>query len=330
MRIFVCEFITGGGFHDTSCPTHLIREGTMMLTSVLQDIQALGITDIVTTLDQKLNLNLPGIQVIPIADQENIYAVWNSCMQAADSVLIIAPESDDILYKLIYMAEQSNCQILGSASHSIKTASSKLATTELLTNKQIPCLETIPLDHSKIPQSHSGWIVKPDDGIGGEHCYFYADKNALKRHKNNNKKYIVQKYLQGTSASLSIACHQGTARLLACNQQIVDFSHGTCMLKKIIVNGLSQHWQLFDILSQRIADADHGLSGYIGIDIIMHGSEISVLEINPRLTTSYVGIKKSIDYNPMRLMLHIAQKQTLPILKPYKKISPISITVQAD
>ena len=330
MRIFVCEFITGGGFHGTSCPPHLVREGTMMLTSVLQDIQALGITDIVTTLDQKFNLSLSGIEVIPITQQENIYTIWDKCMHSADSVLIIAPESDGILYKLICMAEQSNCQILGSLSQSVKTASSKIATSKLLTSKQIPCLETIPFSHSSIPQSDSGWIVKPDDGVGGEDCYFYAKKNILKRHKNNGKKYIMQKYIQGISASLSIICHQGTARLLACNQQIVDFSNGICILKKIIVNGLSQHWQKFNTLSQRVADADHGLSGYIGIDIIMHGTETSVLEINPRLTTAYVGIKNSINYNPMECMLQIAKKQTLPMLKQSKKPSPICITVQAD
>jgi predicted ATP-grasp superfamily ATP-dependent carboligase len=40
-----------------------------------------------------------------------------------------------------------------------------------------------------------------------------------------------------------------------------------------------------------------GLRGYVGVDLIMTADECYVLEINPRLTTSYVGLRQIVDLN---------------------------------
>ncbi|HZV97627.1 MAG TPA: hypothetical protein VFF74_01420, partial [Methylophilaceae bacterium] len=37
----------------------------------------------------------------------------------------------------------------------------------------------------------------------------------------------------------------------------------------------------------------------------IHDRGISVLEINPRLTTSYVGLHKALHYNPAELLLEL-------------------------
>ncbi|MFX1323396.1 MAG: ATP-grasp domain-containing protein, partial [Promethearchaeota archaeon] len=45
-------------------------------------------------------------------------------------------------------------------------------------------------------------------------------------------------------------------------------------------------------------------SGYFGIDIIRNDeSKITFIEINPRLTTSYIGLRNVIEENPARLIL---------------------------
>ena len=40
--------------------------------------------------------------------------------------------------------------------------------------------------------------------------------------------------------------------------------------------------------------------GFIGVDAIITDSNIFFLEINPRLTTSYIGLRKTLGINPFR------------------------------
>ena len=51
-------------------------------------------------------------------------------------------------------------------------------------------------------------------------------------------------------------------------------------------------------------------TGYLGIDLILgaaaDGSEDVVIEVNPRLTTSYIGLRAATDANLAGLMLTIA------------------------
>ena len=45
--------------------------------------------------------------------------------------------------------------------------------------------------------------------------------------------------------------------------------------------------------------------GYVGVDVIIdkENDKIYVLEINPRLTTSYVGLADALALNPAKLLL---------------------------
>jgi predicted ATP-grasp superfamily ATP-dependent carboligase len=59
-----------------------------------------------------------------------------------------------------------------------------------------------------------------------------------------------------------------------------------------------------------------GLSGYIGVDLILgdaaDGSEDVAIEINPRLTTSYVGLRALAEFNLAETMLALAMGKPLP------------------
>jgi len=316
MRLFICEFITGGGLQDKELPDALAREGNMMLEAVLTDLLDMGMTDIITTRDERLDaLSLP---VEQIAIKEDIYRTWQSCMNDADAVLIIAPESEDVLYKLTLMAEQSECYLLGCSSISVQTASSKLKTADLLSKNKIPCIETSSLEDKTIPESQNGWVIKPDDGVGAEDCYFCADIKALNRLKDSIciEKFVIQEYVSGIPASLSMICYQGKAQLLACNKQVFSFNPDSSTrkgeLKGLVVNGLTEQWTVFDTIAQGIAKADKELWGYIGVDLIVTETGPVVVEINPRLTTSYVGLRESMALNPAELIVSIWQNGAIP------------------
>lgn len=332
MRLFICEFITGGGLQDQELPDNLIREGSMMLEALLKDLLELGITEIITTRDARLDPLLLPVEIVTI--KEDIYLVWQSCMKDTDAVLIIAPESDEVLYNLTLMAEQADCYVLGSASEAVKSASSKLETANLLSENKIPCIETALFNDKNIPESSNGWVIKPDDGVGGEDCYFCADKKELNRLQDSISidRFVIQEYIAGNPASISMLCYQGKAQLLACNKQIFSFnpdiSGRKALLKGLVVNGLMEQWTLFNTVAQDIAKAGKGLLGYVGVDLIVTESAAVVVEINPRLTTSYTGLRQSLSLNPAALILSIWQNRSMTEIQN-KQFLPVNILLEA-
>jgi predicted ATP-grasp superfamily ATP-dependent carboligase len=54
------------------------------------------------------------------------------------------------------------------------------------------------------------------------------------------------------------------------------------------------------------------LWGYAGIDLILTAGGPVILEINPRLTTSYVGLRQATGENPATLMLDLYRTGRLP------------------
>jgi predicted ATP-grasp superfamily ATP-dependent carboligase len=299
----------------------------MMIKAVISDLLDMGITDIITTRDQRLDAL--SLSVEQIAIKGDIYSTWQSCMNDADAVLIIAPESEDVLYKLTLMAEQSECYLLGCSSISVQTASSKLRTADLLVKNKIPCIKTLLLEDKSTPESHNGWVIKPDDGVGAEDCYFCADIKALDRLKDSicTENFVIQEYIPGIPASLSMICYQGKAQLLACNKQEFSFDNAKGKLKGIVVNGLTEQWSVFDTIAQDIARADKELWGYIGIDLIVTETGPVVVEINPRLTTSYVGLRESLALNPAELIVSIWQNGALPELNE-KDFLPVNLLLE--
>ena len=59
-----------------------------------------------------------------------------------------------------------------------------------------------------------------------------------------------------------------------------------------------------------------GLHGYFGVDLVLgaaaDGSEDAVIEINPRLTTSYIGLRRLARFNLAEALLALVTGATLP------------------
>lgn len=311
-RLFVGEFITGGGLCDKALPASLAAEGNMMLDAMLGDFVDVAGIELVTTRDQRLAP--PRWPVECVFAEGCIEYVWRACMDDADAVIIIAPEQDGVLARLTMMAEHSDCQVWGSASPSVRRATSKLETAKLLAAHGIPHIETRLLQEGILPASDSGWVIKPDDGVGAEDCYFAMDEQGAFGLKNtfNSRRFIIQKFIKGVHASLSMLCYRGSSALLACNRQYFGFEHGRGVLRGLAVNGLVKHWAAFEAVAGKIAASDHGLTGYVGVDLIVNEAGPVVVEINPRLTTSYAGLRRSLSVNPAQFMLSVLRGEGLP------------------
>jgi tyramine---L-glutamate ligase len=327
MRLFLCEFITGGGLHAETLPQNLLREGEMMLAALLRDFLDAGITDLLVTRDERLPLTMTGIK--SLAPGSDVWATWQKCMTQADAACLVAPETGGILHRLTLLAEQEACPVIGCSSEAVRITASKASTGKILADYHIPHIPVID-DITSLLARTAGWIVKPDDGVGAEECYFFLDITSLRQHVNNlisKRKYIVQEFVEGIPASLSLLCHQGQIRVLSCNHQLFEINEGRGHLKGVVVNGLRQFATEFERLALDIAQAFIGLSGYIGVDLIITDKGPVVVEINPRLTTAYAGLRRSLGLNPAELLLSLHRTGRLPEMHE-NDCSPVTIWLE--
>ena len=81
-------------------------------------------------------------------------------------------------------------------------------------------------------------------------------------------------------------------------------------LTSITVNSMAQQRlsrETLQSVADIIAHALPGLWGFVGVDLILD-PQPRVLEINPRLTTSYVGLREAYGINPATWLLTLLNK----------------------
>ncbi|BCM24933.1 ATP-grasp domain-containing protein [Methyloradius palustris] len=321
MKIFVCEFITGGGLYREALTVSLALEGELMRDALLHDLSEIDYVQVLTTYDARLAMPNQAHKVIPISFRDDVWQSWHQCIAESDAVWIIAPETNGILAKLSEMVEQQYKKLLGCGLDSIKVATSKCATYQAFAAANIPTIPTYKFSEFKDQQlgQCDGWVAKLDDGAGCEDSAYFKDSLKLVdwiEAGERTHSHIVQPYQEGTAASISMLCKDGKAWLLSCNSQKIelDRKHDTTPFSYAgsSINGMAKYWQAFDTIAQQVATALPTLAGYVGIDLIVDNSgehtedpAIYVLEINPRLTTSYVGLREATGVNVAALILQL-------------------------
>ncbi len=279
-----------------------------MRDALLRDFSDVTDIDIVTTYDVRLAKPESAVQAIFVDEEENPEIIWQQHLTDCDACLIVAPETGGILCQLTQMVEAQAVQNLGSHSSAVAIASNKYETYQWLMKANIATLPSYTAyEVLEAPlNSVNGFIVKPNDGAGCEATNYFADKPALvtwlANHTHEN--LIIQPYQQGQAASISALFKQGQAWVLSCNEQMIDIQEDNHVhLIGCRVNAFHQYLAVFNQLVKQIAIALPTLNGYAGIDVIIEGNNVFVVEINPRITTSYIGLRESLGYNPAKLIL---------------------------
>ena len=145
------------------------------------------------------------------------------------------------------------------------------------------------------------WIRKPRRGAGGMGCSLFRSLQQACQADGNDDD-LLQPYVSGDSCSGSMICSDGKAVMLSGNRQNVVFTDGESMLTSIAVNQFESP-ELQD-LGNAVARAMPGLHGFIGIDFISRGDgSLALLEINPRVTSAYPGLRQALGVNPVRWLL---------------------------
>jgi tyramine---L-glutamate ligase len=332
LRLFICEYITGGGLLGSSLPPGLAREGDMMLGALVKDAAALAGVDVVTTRDARLAPPALPADCRMIGGDEVPWVVWQAMMQEADAVWPIAPETAGVLTRLSSLAIATGRPLIGSRPEAVDLAASKRATVERLTACGIAAVPTVPADavlRDALPRGGDGWVLKPDDGVGAEATRLFRRRDDLMRALRAMpalRGMVVQPYVAGPAASLSVLCCDGRSWLLSCNRQDVEIEGGVFRYRGGVVGGLEARQSDYAVIAAAVAAAIPGLWGYVGIDLVESAAGPVVLEVNPRLTTSYVALGRAIGLNPAGLILRLLHSNLEAVRTPLR-VTPQRIDV---
>jgi len=318
VKILVFEYITGGGFNKQELPDSLAGEGSLMLNALLDNLSRLNNLEVTIMLDWRLSNSIEVNSVI-IRPEHDVTEEFVRLVKQSDVVWPIAPEFDAILQKLCQTVESLGKVLLTSPATAVAIAGNKFKTYELLNRHHITSVPTRMFDDAYSPGE---WMIKPIDGVGCSDSRVITNRLDFEQMVTSEGQYVIQPHLQGAKTSLSCLFKQGRGWLVCANLQRFEFADQQYHLTGIVVNhyrDLSAYQQLID----EIAAALPELWGYAGIDLI-ENDRTWVLEINPRLTTSFVGIYDALGINIAEAVLQLMHGE--PIINPaYNR----PVTVQA-
>lgn len=148
-------------------------------------------------------------------------------------------------------------------------------------------LDTLDIQHPVISfqalESAEGWLSKHAGGSGGTHVINAPVGEAPPTG------YYYQKAVKGEPVSMLFLAHAGNVQVIGFNEQWVAYS----ALQPYRYGGIVGHGNLPESVKSKLLDAAKkltqavGLRGLNSLDAIMYQDDIWVLEINPRLSSTF-------------------------------------------
>ena len=297
----------GGGFAGQALPASLAVEGQAMLQALLDDLQQVPALQLLLPLDSRCrDLTLPsGAAIVSIAAAHSLWRLLPELIAQVDAVWPIAPESGGVLSRIAGLCLAQQKILLASPPATIDLCADKYATYQHLSAAGIAQVATALLSDVGADYPLPA-VIKPRDGLGCQGAQLIRNSRELSAAKQND--YIIQPYHSGPAVSLSALFKNGQAWLLCCNHQQMLIDDNRFILQACQVNTANPQQEYYQMLLQQLAAALPKIWGFIGVDLIEtpeHGPLL--LEINPRLTSSYAGIRQATGINPAAQVLALLE-----------------------
>jgi predicted ATP-grasp superfamily ATP-dependent carboligase len=314
VRVFVYEYMTatGTGREPDSSEHGMYREGRAMRDALAEDFA-----------------RVPGVEVLPFADEatgtgetaflRTLHAARNLSSDA-DWAVAIAPELDDILADVIVEGIYPGVRVITPLPGGFRLACNKLALAEHWREHGVPT----PATSGREPTACEAFPVvwKPLDGAGSTDTFLIRDRFELAQAlaaRNPTRPMILQEFVPGRAASVAFLCgpRGQQVALLPTFQLLSDdgrfkYRGGELPIPPDLAERAVK-------LGRRAIECVPGLYGYVGVDLVLGGADDGsrdyAIEINPRLTTSYIGLRALAEFNIAWAMLKAACGKALGELK---------------
>jgi hypothetical protein len=326
----IYEHVSGGGFAEEKIPPSILSEGYAMLRCLVSDFRAAG-HDVTTLLDSRLRAFSSLIKarsIISISSSRELSENLRKLSNEFDAVHIIAPESGQTLQNLVELVETSGGLSLNSRTDAIEKTSNKMATYETLKKRGLMVPETHRiglrenLGHIKHVAEKLGFplVFKPVDGIGCGGLSVVKDETFIAAavekiaKESLSEHFVVQKLVRGISASVSLIATDEKAVSVTLNKQMVTLA--SPFEKSSYSGGIVPFDHVLEKealkVAQEAVESVSGLRGYVGVDMVLTKDGPVLMEVNPRLTTSYIGLRKVVNFNPAQAIIDAILEKRLP------------------
>ena len=312
MQVFVYEFITGGGLWalgDEPPNGPLLAEGSAMAAAVAADFRKAG-HDVRTMHDVRMPTTPTTAVPIASGEQERFY--FARLASEADWTLVIAPESDGMLLQRSRWVNECGGRLLSPSAELIALTSDKCLAADHLHRQGVsaPCGVCI-LPGQPISLAAADCfpaVLKPIDGCGSQDVRQVANAAELEA-AAINRPMRLERFVAGRAASVAVLC--GPKQLVplpACQQRLTGDGRFTYLGGRLPLSAdLDRRARRLAMSAVKSLPAPRG---YIGVDLVLgedpDGCDDYVIEINPRLTTSYVGLRALCVDNLAAAMIAVA------------------------
>ncbi|WP_428565244.1 MAG: ATP-grasp domain-containing protein [Solidesulfovibrio sp. DCME] len=316
--ILVHEYVTGGGWPGRPGSPGLAGLGATILRAVLSDMRALGPARLITTTDARLPLPDLEADIIVRLTPDSHATGFAALAAAAEMVLVVAPEEGGILAGLSQTALAAGARLLGSLPQGVRAAGDKWACHQLLRKAGLPLPEAVPAAPGQAGRAARDLgfplVAKLVDGQGGGGVCLARDAAELEAALallGEDVPLVLERYHDGTHASVSVMAAASGAVPLCLNGQ--DIRPGIPFAYRGGVTPLA-HPEAAAALSLAVeaVRAIPGLRGFVGVDMVLDGEGCRIIEVNPRVTVAYAGVRQVLATNLAQVILQACLDDRLP------------------
>lgn len=289
-----------------------------MVQAIAADLLETGRVEVLTLRDARQPpLHQAGCQVVEIHSAAEERSHLLRLAAEADGTILIAPETGGVLLNRARLVESAGGRLLSPSSKLIEIAADKQRTCQLLLSRAVPAPSgrTVRPGEPAIPAGGSlaPAILKPLDGCGSQDVRLLSsDTEVNAALAEIDRPMRLESFQAGIAASVALLCGPNDRIALpACRQHL---SQDGCFT---YLGGSTPLLSDLDRRARRLAlaaiDTLPSPLGYLGVDLVLgsepDGSRDVVIEINPRPTTSYVGLRAACRENLAAAMVAIAAGQ---------------------
>jgi predicted ATP-grasp superfamily ATP-dependent carboligase len=289
-----------------------------------------------TTLEKKRHR---GVKLVTVDGSDAVQASLSTLADEADAILLIAPESGKRLADLIANLDKQQGKLISpSLEFAVLTSDKNLLAESMRASGFLNITEGLALNaFLQLPESEAAGyfpaVVKPFDGAGSEQVAL------VENHKKLNRKFLngssaselaafrIEKFVQGTPVSVSVIKGSAVGSTICANSMLpLKGDQSGDHRASLILKPYRQHFDrepfgnylesIDDLSDQQIFRAQKlaesllphlpDTAGYFGIDLVLsdEGPDRDVvIEVNPRLTMSYLALQKNCDFNLAQQMV---------------------------
>jgi len=306
MKVFVyeycaCQPATGGG------TTAALRgEGLAMLAAVMEDLgQVPGVAPVALVAADLPTVAFPHQTIEPGVEKRRFLELAGR----SRFTLVIAPETDGLLEQRCRWVQKGGGRLLGPDPEAVHLTADKLALAEHLFAHRIPTPATFTARPSWLTPPA---VYKPRFGAGSLLTFLLKslDERERIRRAFPDVEFVLQWYHRGVAASVTFLVGPDVCVPLRPARQNIrirsgemSYRGGEAPLQEPFAGRATE-------LAARAVQSVPGLRGYVGVDVVLDRGKDHrdvVIEINPRLTTSYLGLRRMSRVNLAAAMLDAVQ-----------------------